>query len=122
MTLNEEITICANQLANEGKKPTVALIKAKLSQRAPLTEIIATLKNWQHQPEFIALSNKETKTSNNKSRSTNHSELIDELIESDSIKKVIEESLKQELSALRKEVSEMKLLITDLSEQLNGKR
>ncbi len=121
MTLNEEITICANQLANEGKKPTVALIKAKLSQRAPLTEIIATLKNWQHQPEFIALSNKETKTSNNKSRSTNHSELIDELIESDSIKKVIEESLKQELSALRKEVSEMKLLITDLSEQLNGK-
>ncbi len=121
MTLNEEITICANQLANEGKKPTVALIKAKLSQRAPLTEIIATLRNWQHQPEFIALSNKETKTSNNKPRSTNHCELIDELIESDSIKKLIEESLKQELSALRKEVSEMKLLITDLSEQLNGK-
>jgi hypothetical protein len=48
--------------------------------------------------------------------------LIKELIESDSIKKVIEQSLKQELTSLKEELSEMKLLITDLSEQLNAKK
>jgi hypothetical protein len=122
MTLNEEINICANQLANEGKKPTIALIKAKLSQRAPLTAIITALKNWQHQPEFIApISDKEF-VSSSKATESKHSELIKELIESDSIKKVIEQSLKQELTSLREELSEMKLLITDLSEQLNGRK
>ena len=122
MTLNEEINICANQLANEGKKPSVALIKAKLSQRAPLTVIITALKNWQHQPEFIAPISDEEFVSSNKASVSNHSELIKELIESDSIKKIIEQSLKQELTSLREELSEIKLVITELSEQLNGRK
>jgi hypothetical protein len=44
MTIIDEISICANQLANAGKKPTVALVKAKLRQAVPLPTLISTLK------------------------------------------------------------------------------
>jgi hypothetical protein len=84
--------------------------------------IITALKNWQHQPEFIASISDEEFVSSNKASVSNHSELINELIKSDSMKKIIEQSLKQELTSLREELSEMKLLITDLSEQLNGRK
>jgi len=53
MTIKDEIITIANQLANQGKKPSVALIKNKLSQAAPLPVIISTLKNWVHEPEKI---------------------------------------------------------------------
>ena len=55
MTISEEILIVANQLANVGKKPTVALVKTKLSQSVPLPLLINTLKTWQHQPEYTQL-------------------------------------------------------------------
>jgi len=54
MTIFDEISIIANLLANQGKKPSVALIKAKLTQPVPLPLIISTLKGWQHEPEFIS--------------------------------------------------------------------
>lgn len=50
MTINDEITIIANQIANAGNKPTVALIKAKLNKQVALPVIISTLKVWQHDP------------------------------------------------------------------------
>ena len=53
MTISDEICIIANKLANEGKSPTVALIKSGLNHPVPLPQIIATLKTWQHDPEFI---------------------------------------------------------------------
>jgi len=53
MTINDEILIIANQLANQGKKPSVALIKTKISQPVPLPQLISVLKNWQHEPDFI---------------------------------------------------------------------
>ncbi|XQW86162.1 hypothetical protein ACOYR1_05380 [Thalassotalea piscium] len=56
MTISEEILIVANQLANEGKKPTVALVKTRLSKPIPLAVLINTLKNWQHQPDNSELS------------------------------------------------------------------
>lgn len=55
MTISDEITIIANQLANQGKKPTVALIKSKLTKSVPLTEIIKVLKHWQHDENFTEL-------------------------------------------------------------------
>jgi len=55
MTNFEIITIIANQLANAGKKPTVALIKAKLPSPIPLPQMISALKNWQHEPENCIL-------------------------------------------------------------------
>lgn len=48
----DEINAIANEIANNKQKPTVALVKAKLSTNVPLPKIIATLKSWQHQPEF----------------------------------------------------------------------
>jgi hypothetical protein len=53
MTTFDEILIIANQLANQGKKPTVALVKSKLTSAFPLPTIIKVLKSWHHQPEFI---------------------------------------------------------------------
>ncbi len=55
MTTFDEILIIANQLANQGKKPTVALVKSKLTNTVPLPTIIKVLKSWQHQPEFISI-------------------------------------------------------------------
>ncbi len=62
MTTNEEIITIANKLANEGKKPTVALLKQKLTTKVPLPTLIATLKTWQHEPERVNLSQVERPT------------------------------------------------------------
>jgi len=121
MTIIDEILICANQLANAGKKPTVALIKSKLSQRAPLATVITTLKGWQHQPDFIAPTIDEEQQVNNDSSTKNTSELLESLLENGVIKKVIQQSLALELTEMKKELSEMKLLIKNLSEQLTKK-
>lgn len=122
MTITDEILICANQLANAGKKPTVALVKAKLSQRVPLATLISTLKNWQHQPEFIAPINNEVELATKNSAIKNTSELIDSLLENGTVKKMIEQSLEQELTGMKKDLSEMKLLIKNLTEQLAQKK
>ncbi|MEI6894798.1 MAG: hypothetical protein V5789_09225 [Colwellia sp.] len=119
MTVIDEILICANQLANAGNKPTVALVKAKLSQRAPLATVITTLKSWQHQPDFIIPIKKEIKTEN---LAPSTSELLDALIESNDLKEIIKKSLHQELTGLRNELSDMKRHIKRLSEQLDNKK
>jgi len=119
MTNIDEILICANQLANAGKKPTVALVKAKLTQRAPLAIIINTLKNWQHEPDFIAAIDKQDEQVNKSTSLSDTSALLDSLLENGAVKKMIEQSLEQELTDMRKELSEMKLLIKNLTEQLD---
>ena len=120
MTIIDEILTCANQLANAGTKPTVALVKAKLTQRAPLATVINTLKNWQHQPDFIATIN-EKQDVNDDLSTKNTSELLESLLENGVIKKVIQQSLAIELTELKKELAEMKLLINNLGEQLTKK-
>ena len=54
MTIIDEIITIANQLANEGKQPSVALVKTKLTKSVPLPTLIKTLKGWQHDPDFTA--------------------------------------------------------------------
>ncbi len=121
MTIIDEIIICANQLANDGKKPSVALVKAKLSQQVPLATLITTLKNWQHQPDFIAPRNSDDVKTNQNALSSNTSALLDSLIESGAVRRIIQQSLDQELTEMRNELLEMKLLIKNLTEQLNKK-
>ena len=123
MTIIDEILICANQLANAGTKPTVALVKAKLSQRAPLATLITALKSWQHQPDFIAPINNPADQEVNQDLSTqNTAELLESLLKEDgSIKKMIQQSVDQELADMRTELAEMKLLINKLTEQLSKK-
>lgn len=53
MSSYEIISVC-QQLASEGKEPSVALIKARLSNKQPLPMIIAGLKQWQANPNVKA--------------------------------------------------------------------
>jgi hypothetical protein len=121
MTIIDEILICANQLANAGKKPTIALVKAKLSQRVPLTTLITALKSWQHQPDFIAPINNDVPKINDDTSTKDTAALLESLLEDGSIKKVIQQSLESELMLIKRELSEMKLLIDDLTNKLSQK-
>lgn len=105
MTKNEEILAIANEIANKGNKPSVALIKTKLSSPTPLPMIIATLKTWQHQPEktrdnLESAPKKVAKTVPNKDLEY----LIDKAI-TNAIDPLIKEiaSLKKEIIALKKD-------------------
>lgn len=80
MTTSEEILIIANRLANQGKKPTVALVKTRLNQPVPLALLINTLKHWQHQSEHTELSSNTNVTRSDTKESTMTMESIEALI------------------------------------------
>lgn len=102
MTINEEILVIANQIANKGNKPSVALIKAKLKNKVPLPVIISTLKTWQHEPEFIDLPEKEgTNVESTTSNPTDSSNAF-------------ERELHLELLNMKKEILELKAMIAEL--------
>lgn len=52
MSSNEIISVC-QQIAQEGKEPSVALIKARLINKQPLPTIVAGLKQWRANPNAI---------------------------------------------------------------------
>ncbi|WP_057831990.1 hypothetical protein [Colwellia sp. TT2012] len=129
MTIIDEILICANQLANAGKKPTVALVKAKLSQRTPLATLITTLKNWQHQADFTTPLSDKNQQVKQEELTRNSSDLLDTLVENGTFKEIIQQSLtqdlteiKNELTEVKNELTEVKLLIKTLTEQLSQKK
>lgn len=106
MTINDEIHILANQLANAGKKPTVALIKTKLNKQVALPTIISALKVWQHDPTFISIpedkSHKKIKV--NKTNSTEDTDLF-------------RQNINDELAQIKHEIIELKQLVKQLIEQ-----
>lgn len=105
MTINDEILILANQIANKGNKPSVALIKAKLNKKVPLPIIISTLKTWRHDPSYIKFPEKKQTITETKS-------------EKSSIKTgSFEQELHNELTSMRKEILELKLLVKELINQ-----
>lgn len=104
MTINDEILVLANQIANSGKKPTVALIKSKLNKSVPLPILISTLKNWQHEPSFIALPQSAVEL--NTEVNTNASEAD-----------LLREHLNEELSQMKQEIIGLKKLIHELVAQ-----
>ena len=122
MTITDEILICANQLANTGKKPTVALVKAKLTQKVPLATLITTLKNWQHQPDFIASATPDTAVNEGqaiKDSAVLLQPVLNALLANNSvIEKMIQQSLTAELITIKNELSEIKSLVHSLTEQL----
>jgi hypothetical protein len=115
MTIFDEILIAANQIANEGSKPTVALIKAKLTQRVPLPTIIQTLKSWQHDPLFIKLAVSEKQLTNVRTSNSEHISISDL---DEKIKNSVNQALANELFNMKEELSDMKKLIKALTEQL----
>ncbi len=105
MTINDEILILANQLANKGSKPTVALIKSKLNKKVSLPVIISTLKVWQHDPSFISLAEESVDTSKDKKTKKNTSEKETDLFR---------QSLNDELAQMKQEIIELKQLVKQL--------
>lgn len=95
MTINEEIITVANALYSKGKKPTVALVKNKLSQPTPLPTIIAVLKTWQYDPNFSCEPTKPKKQISPSKSEENIQDLIS-----------------QAIKPLHDEIAELKLLIT----------
>ncbi len=44
--ITQELKAIIAQLVEEGKEPSVALVKARLSQPVPMPAIISTIKSW----------------------------------------------------------------------------
>jgi len=108
MTNFEIITVIANQLANAGKKPTIALIKAELSNPVPLPQIIDTLKNWQHEPENCSLAALKTIISSNKNNDNTNK---DSNLSIEQVNELIEKALipiKIELADIKAELQQFK--------------
>lgn len=113
MTNFEKITIIANQLANEGKKPSIALIKSKTSTPIPLPQIISTLKSWQHEPEHCVLF--ESPASKDESKSTpliDSNELSHELIN-----EAITVAIDNALAPIKAELAEVKAQLQQLTQK-----
>lgn len=102
MTIEDEILAIANQIANKGQKPTIALVKPKLSKTVPLPMLIAVLKTWQHDADFVTIN-----TQTNTEIENNHHD-----------KQVIEgkiaQQIEQAIAPLRQEINELKTLIVQL--------
>ncbi len=98
MTNIEKITILANQLANEGKKPSVALIKARLKSPVPLPQIISSLKFWEHDPEHVVLIERQ--------ETTHETNKVD-----DKTNEVSQSLLNEALAPIHKELAEIKDLL-----------
>lgn len=103
MTIHDEITVLANQIANAGSKPSVALIKAKLNKKVPLPIIISTLKVWRHEPGLTTLPEE----------SPNITEEVNTVQEAD----IFQQKLNEELAQMKREIIELKDMIKLLIDQ-----
>jgi len=106
MSISEEILIIANIIANQGKKPTIALIKTKLTSSVPLPVIISTLKTWQHDPDFISLKNESSIENINNPSLGNTNKLYEEI--------------EAALAPFKQEISKLKLEISEIKQQLKS--
>ncbi|WP_076418736.1 hypothetical protein [Colwellia sp. UCD-KL20] len=111
MTNFEKIIIIANQLANEGKKPSVALIKSKVEDPLPLPQIISALRSWQHEPENCVLF--ETSTPEDKNTPLiENDELSVELIN-----EAITIAINNALGPIKAELAEVKAQLQQLTQK-----
>lgn len=97
MSIEQEITFIANQLAKIGKKPTVALIKKQLVQPATLPQIISVLKSWSFEPNFQKYEIKEDKDKTDE---------IKQLPEH--VKRLIQELINEAIQPLNNEIKMLK--------------
>ena len=104
MPITDEIIIIANQLANQGKKPTVALIKTKLTKAVPLPTIITTLKGWSHDPEL---------TTFNKSAPNSIPQKQENSTLAPEVEKAINLAVERAIQPLKIEVAQLKALLVN---------
>lgn len=105
MTIKDEIIAIANQLANKGVTPSVATVKAKLSEPTPLPTIINILKNWQHQPEQTSFDTNEVDNST-------------ELTELTELSQSLSSALTEALTPMMTELKEIKQLLQSIDSKL----
>ena len=101
MSISEEILTIANKIANEGKKPTIALIKKKLTSSVPLPTIISTLRVWQHEPDFTSIKTNEPTEIQSEEKNKETTEVL-ALID------IALAPIKQELALLKQEINTLK--------------
>lgn len=95
----QHIIAAADQLAREGKKPTVALVKSRLSQPVTMRDIIEVLKVWRFNPDAAVPEDKvQSSTAETKSPSLSTEQLITAAVT----------PLRQEIAALRIELDALK--------------
>jgi len=100
MTITEEILTIANTLADQGKKPSIALVKTQLSHAVPLPTLISVLKSWQHQPNYQA---------------KNKLELPQKRFKNNDTKQEIQQAIAQALAPIQLELNEIKQLLIALT-------
>jgi len=98
MTTSEEILAIANQIANEGKQPSVALIKARLNKSVPLPSIVKVLKTWQHDPDFTSVSGASSSQDKDEKQGSNE----------------LSETISHAIAPLHQELKEIKALLSQL--------
>lgn len=99
MTIFDEISIIANQLANQGKTPSVALVKSKLNRQVALPQIISALKSWQHDPDFTQANNKHQENTQEPATLEQANELG------------VQQQIERALMPITKELAEIKVLL-----------
>ncbi|PCI59565.1 MAG: hypothetical protein COB35_10940 [Gammaproteobacteria bacterium] len=102
MTITEEILSIANQLADQGKKPSVALIKTRLSQSVPLPMLISILKSWQHQPNYKPSSRSDAEENRKNNTGSNMIQLS---------KTELNTLIEHALAPIKQELAEIKQLV-----------
>ncbi|RJG51197.1 hypothetical protein [Motilimonas pumila] len=106
----EDVIRIAQQLNKAGQKPTVALVKAKLSPGYPLPKIIAALKNWQSHPDLTeqAEENKASIDSDQTSATAAPAPIsVDQLIKLQ-ISQYIEQQVTPQITELQQQIADLK--------------
>jgi len=107
MTTFDEIIDIANTLADNGQKPTVALVKQKLTSPVPLPILINTLKNWQHQPHKRSKTIQQTLTKTNVA-DTELSITLEQL----------NMLIQRQIQPLEAQIAQLKQMINDINQKL----
>lgn len=102
----DRIILIAQQIAQEGKTPNTAMIKARLPKNVPLPAIIQGLKMWQDNP------NKQINTPTEPALINNAKP------ESASFDLLLEAKIAQQLAPLIDEIKQLKAEINALKESL----
>lgn len=106
----EDVIRIAQQLNKAGQKPTVALVKAKLSPGYPLPKIIAALKNWQSHPDLTEQTDdvdQQTSKDDSPSLAAPAPISVDQLIQLQ-ISQYIEQQVTPQINQLQQQIADLK--------------
>ena len=104
----QHIVDAANQLAREGKKPSVALIKTRLSQPASIRDIIETLKTFHYDPLASSIGSMDEPQRNSDEGLFTH----------DAQQQQIDQQIQVAIAPLQREINELKAQLNEFRQLL----